>query len=151
MTFSRLQWSILTNLQMMQTLANGGGDHCAMALPSDPKNKKCMNSFWQCILSVFGIVYQMFNFRWITLFCLEKRLSKHKMTIFSTNLGGGMAPLALPWLRLCFGPPLGRGRHWMQRCLEDKVINHFKQNCKLRRKNFTSSEFFQILRTSLGI
>jgi len=29
------------------------------------------------------------------------------MTIFSTNLGGGMAPLALPWLRLCFGPPLG--------------------------------------------
>ena len=49
----------------------------------------------------------MFNFRRITLFCLEKRLSKHKITIFSTNLGGGMSPLALPWLRLCFGPPLG--------------------------------------------
>jgi len=30
----------------------------------------------------------MFNFRRITLFCLEKRLSKHKITIFSTNLGG---------------------------------------------------------------
>jgi len=29
------------------------------------------------------------------------------MTVFSTNLGEGMAPLALPWLRLCFGPPLG--------------------------------------------
>jgi len=29
------------------------------------------------------------------------------MTIFSTNLGGGEAPLALPRLRLCFGPPLG--------------------------------------------
>jgi len=29
------------------------------------------------------------------------------MTIFSTNLGGGMAPLVLPWLRLCFGLPLG--------------------------------------------
>jgi len=29
------------------------------------------------------------------------------MTIFSTNVGGGMAPLALPWLRLCFGAPLG--------------------------------------------
>jgi len=30
----------------------------------------------------------MFDFRRITLFCLEKRLSKHKMTIFSKNLGG---------------------------------------------------------------
>jgi len=30
------------------------------------------------------------------------------MTIFSTNIGGGVAPLALPWLRLCFGPPLGK-------------------------------------------
>jgi len=29
------------------------------------------------------------------------------MSIFSTNLGEGVAPLALPWLRLCFGPPLG--------------------------------------------
>jgi len=28
------------------------------------------------------------------------------MAIFYTNLGGGMPPLALPWLRLCFGPPL---------------------------------------------
>jgi len=45
----------------------------------------------------FSAVYtKMFNFRRITLFRLEKRLSKHKMTIFSTNLGGGMAPLALP-------------------------------------------------------
>jgi len=50
---------------------------------------------------------KMFNFRRLTLLCLEKRLSKHKTTIFSTNLGGGMAPLALPCLRLCFGPPLG--------------------------------------------
>jgi len=29
----------------------------------------------------------MFDFRRITLFCSEKRLSKHKMTIFSKNLG----------------------------------------------------------------
>jgi len=29
----------------------------------------------------------MFDFRRITLFCLEKRLSKHKMTIFSKNCG----------------------------------------------------------------
>ena len=35
----------------------------------------------------------MFDFRRITLFCLGYRLSKHKMTICSKNLGG-MAPLA---------------------------------------------------------
>jgi len=35
---------------------------------------------------------KMFYFRRITLFCLEKRLSKHKMSMFSKNLGG-MAPL----------------------------------------------------------
>jgi len=29
----------------------------------------------------------MFDFRRITLFCLEKRLLKHKMTIFSKNVG----------------------------------------------------------------
>jgi len=34
----------------------------------------------------------MFDFRRITLFCLEKRLSKYKMTICSKNLWG-MAPL----------------------------------------------------------
>jgi len=34
----------------------------------------------------------MFDFRRITLFCLEKRLSKHKITIFS-KIWGGMAPL----------------------------------------------------------
>jgi len=44
---------------------------------------------------------KIFDFRRITLFCLEKRLSKHKMTIFSKNLGG-MAPFP-PWLRLCRG------------------------------------------------
>jgi len=43
----------------------------------------------------------MFNFRRITLCCLEKHLSKHKMTMFSENLGRAMAPLAPPWLRLC--------------------------------------------------
>jgi len=43
----------------------------------------------------------MFDFRRITLFCLEKRLSKHKMTRFSKNLRGTMAtlpPLATPML-----------------------------------------------------
>ena len=42
----------------------------------------------------------MFDFRRITLFCLEKRLSKHKMTIFSKNLEGH-GPFPPPWLRLC--------------------------------------------------
>jgi len=44
----------------------------------------------------YSAVYtKMFKFRRITLYCLEKRLSKHKMTILSKNLGG-MAPLAPP-------------------------------------------------------
>ena len=37
----------------------------------------------------------MLDFWRITLFCLEKRFSKHKMTIFSKSLGA-MAPLAVP-------------------------------------------------------
>ena len=40
---------------------------------------------------------KMLDFRQITLFYLEKRLSKHKMTIFSKTLG---EPWPL-WLRLC--------------------------------------------------
>jgi len=47
---------------------------------------------------------KMFDFRRITLFWLEKRLSKHKMTMFSKNLGVGMAPLPPLWLRLCSYP-----------------------------------------------
>jgi len=42
----------------------------------------------------------MFDFRRITLFCLEKRLSKHKTTIFSKRLGRH-GPFSPPWLRLC--------------------------------------------------
>jgi len=34
----------------------------------------------------------MFDFRRITLFCLEKRLWKHKTTIRSKHVGGGMTP-----------------------------------------------------------
>jgi len=41
---------------------------------------------------------KLFDFRRITPFCLEKRLSKHKMTIFSKNFGGH-GPFD-PWLRL---------------------------------------------------
>jgi len=48
----------------------------------------------------------MFDIRRITLFCLEKRLSKHKMTIFSKNWGEhgpfGL-PLAMPMQNfICF-------------------------------------------------
>jgi len=39
---------------------------------------------------------KMFDFRRIALFCLEKRISKHKMTKFSKYLGAGMAPLPPP-------------------------------------------------------
>jgi len=42
---------------------------------------------------------KMFDTRRITLFSLQKSLSKHKTTIISKNLGG-MAPLP-PWARLC--------------------------------------------------
>jgi len=41
----------------------------------------------------------MFDIRRITQFCLEKRLSKHKITTFSKSLGGPWplwAPLATP-------------------------------------------------------
>jgi len=43
---------------MPAALAYGGGGQCAMALPSDPESTECINSFRQCILSVFGSVYQ---------------------------------------------------------------------------------------------
>ena len=39
---------------------------------------------------------KMFDFRRTTLFCLGKRFSKHKMTIFSKNVWGGIAPLDPP-------------------------------------------------------
>jgi len=44
---------------------------------------------------------KMFDFRRVPLFCSETQLSKHKMTIFTKNLGRGAAwPLWPPWLRL---------------------------------------------------
>jgi len=49
-------------------------------------------------------VGKMFDFRRITLFCLEKRFSKHKMTVFSKNLVGGHGS---------FGPPgYAYASHW---------------------------------------
>ena len=52
----------------------------------------CFNQWRRQPKNVGG---KMFDFRRITLFCLEKCLSKHKMTIFSENLGGPW-PLWLP-------------------------------------------------------
>ena len=43
---------------------------------------------------------KMFDFMRITQFCLENRLSKHKMTIFSKNLRGHGPFRPPPWLRL---------------------------------------------------
>jgi len=64
----------------------------------------------------------MFDFRRITLFCLEKRLSKHKITIFSKNFGG-------PWL-LC--PPYGYAYALLQ------STHYFLQRRVLASKNLPS-------------
>jgi len=67
------------------------------------KCKNCTGDFgrcWQWRSQPKNLVgAKMLDFRRITLFCWEKRLSKHKMTIFSKNLGGAW-PLCPPWLRL---------------------------------------------------
>ena len=69
---------------------------------------------------------KMFDFRRIILFCLEKRLSKHKMTIFSKHLGGPMAPLGPPWLRLwlncCFKLTLKWSEHVIVYCTYSALI-----------------------------
>ena len=52
---------------------------------------------------------KVFDFRRITLFCWENRLSKHKITIFYKNLGGH-GPFGIPWLclriKVAVGGPL---------------------------------------------
>ena len=46
----------------------------------------------------------MFDFKRITLFCFQKRLSKHKLAICSKNLGGHdpFAPLTTPMCHNAF-------------------------------------------------
>jgi len=63
---------------------------CRWQWRSQPKNLEGAKKFGGA---------NMFDFRRITLFCLEKCLSKRKMTIFSKILGGPW-PLQPPWLRL---------------------------------------------------
>jgi len=57
---------------------------------------------------------EMSDFRRITLFCWEKRLSKHKMNIFSKI--GGLCPLWPPWLHLCLKSGLFNTHAWRQFC-----------------------------------
>jgi len=71
------------------------------------KCKRCIKSFrhkkklWDSSSAspkIFGEILvgpKIFDFRRITLFFLEKRFSKHKMTIYSKN-SGGIAPLFPP-------------------------------------------------------
>ena len=72
----------------------------------------------------------MFDFRRITLSCLEKRLSKHKMTMFSKNLVGGMAHLA----------PLATLMLWI--CLV--VACGFMASLKDVRKNSGNQTFYKL-------
>ena len=73
-------------------LTYGGGVLCHAPL-SGPKNKKMY-------IQYSAVYTKMLNFRQIALFCLEKLLSKHKMTKFSKKLGGmaPFPPLATPML-----------------------------------------------------
>jgi len=86
------------------------------ALPVENDVFFCVTTqLWRSQPKNFGGA-KMFDFRRITLFCLEKRLLKQKMTIFSKMFGGGMAPLAplvtpmpplvtpIPWLHLGMAP-----------------------------------------------
>jgi len=54
------------------------------------------SSQWRSQPKNLGGGPKMFDFRRITLFCLEKRLSKHKMAIFSKQFLGGPWPLCPP-------------------------------------------------------
>ena len=66
----------------------------------------------------------MFDFRRKALFCLEKRLSKHKMTLFSKNLGGNGPP------GYSYGP-----RQWNQRGLfqpRDYLSQNPETDCMMR-------------------
>jgi len=47
----------------------------------------------------------MFDFTRITLFCSEKRISKHKMTYF-LKIGGGHGPFSPPGYAYVSDPPL---------------------------------------------
>jgi len=64
----------------------------------------------------------MYDFSQITLFCLEKRLSKHKMTIFQKYWGEW--PLWPPLLRLWLSPPCSKQIFRKQmHCVEESTCD----------------------------
>jgi len=78
----------------------------------------------------------MFDFRRIRLFCLEKRLTKHKMTIFSKNLGGmaPLPPLATPMSgALTFSSMIS---HTLPESMKQFFQVPYLFDCKLRLYNF---------------
>ena len=80
----------------------------------------------------------MFDFRRITLFCLEKRLPKHKMSIFYKNSGGGHGS---------FGPPgyaYGWARQIHNQYFQSQALvspwGHFSIHCIILRSPRRSSK-----------
>ena len=73
---------------------------------------------------------KMFDFKRITLFCLEKRLSKHKMT-FSKNFGGAMVPLPPPLVT-----PMHIAVSTSHGCSQDFFQERFNWSCSNLRGNF---------------
>jgi len=63
----------------------------------------------------------MFDFRQITLFCLEKRFSKHKITTFSKNFGGAMDPLTP------LATSMVRGVGWFALSNESFILIYFRK------------------------
>ena len=98
---------------------------------------------------------QMFDFKRITPFCLEKRHSKGKMTILSKNFGGGMAPLAPPgyaygcrWHRprptgfLNFGHEPGKATEYVETYIPHKIppAESFKPAEEMRKSDAKVSD-----------
>jgi len=81
----------------------------------------------------------MFDFRRITLFCLEKHVSKLKMTIFSKNLEGAMAfmaPLPTPML-ICYN----RIRNCRVKAQSELNISMICRGGADAEQNFSKSEW----------
>ena len=107
--FRLLRWFKLAHISIQVSTFHDG---CKQGIDQQIFNRKSISRKITHPQSLFGIVYcqysavytKMFNFRRITLFCLEKRLSKHKWLYF-LKIWGEAWHLWPSWLRLCFGPP----------------------------------------------
>jgi len=65
----------------------------------------------------------MFDFRRITLFCLEKRLSKHKIPICSKNVVGSQGLFAPPLATPMASCAVSRDGHNRHHCSKTKMAN----------------------------